>query len=144
MNYRKNREMTSRIEKSGTDDEYQFAALGYTLHNLYTSFESLFFRVAKFFENNLEQSEWHTSLLERMTLDISGVRPALVDIDFSNRIGELMRFRHLFRNLYKTPLIPQKVLFANQYAEGIVEDFTPFYQKFDRFLQDLKAELRDN
>lgn len=144
VNYQKNREMTGRIEKSGTDDEYQFAALGYTLHNLYTAFESFFLRVAKFFENNLDQTEWHSALLERMTLDIRGVRPALVTIDFSNRIGELMRFRHLFRNLYKTPLIPQKVLFANRYADGIVEEFTPFYEKFDRFLQDLKDELRED
>ena len=52
-----------------------------------------------------------------------------------------MRFRHLFRNLYKTPLIPQKVLFANQYAKDILDDFLPFHEKFDRFLLDLKKDL---
>lgn len=76
-----------------------------------------------------------------MTLDIRGVRPALFDLDFFNRISELMRFRHLFRNLYKTPLIPQKVLFANHYAEKIFEEFLPFHKEFDLFLLELKKEL---
>ena len=141
INYEKNREMTVRIEKTNTDDEYMFAALGYTLHNLYTAFESFFLRIAKFFENNLEQTEWHSALLERMTLRIEGVRPAVIDLDFMNRLGELMRFRHLYRNLYKTPLIPRKVLFANHYAEAIVDDFRPFYKDFDNFLKELKSEL---
>ncbi|MFP4619219.1 MAG: hypothetical protein ACLFMZ_10290, partial [Spirochaetaceae bacterium] len=44
LNYEKNREMTERISKSRSDDEYQFAALGYTIHNLYNAFESYFFR----------------------------------------------------------------------------------------------------
>ena len=144
INHQKNREMSSRIEESNTDDEYQYAALGYTLHNLYTAFESYFLRIAKFFENNLDQGGWHSSLLERMTLDIEGVRPSLFDLEFSNKIGELMRFRHLFRNLYKTPLIPQKVLFANQYAKEVLDDFIPFHEQFDRFLLDLKGDLEND
>lgn len=142
LNYKKNREMTERISKSHSDDEYQFAALGYTIHNLYNAFESYFFRIAKFFENNLDQTGWHSSLLERMTLDIEGVRPALVSIDFSIKLIELMRFRHLFRNLYKTPLVPQKVLFANSYAEDSVEEFLFFHEQFDSFLLNLKDQLK--
>ncbi len=141
INYHKNREMTERVNKSRTTDEFQFAALGYTLHNLYNAFESYFLRIAKFFENEIDQNEWHSSLVERMTLDIEGIRPALFTIDFSIKIGELMRFRHLFRNLYKTPLIPQKVLFANRYTEDIVDEFTTFHEQFDRFLKNLKDNL---
>jgi hypothetical protein len=66
INYQKNREMTERIKKSGTKDEFQFAAFGYTIHNLYNAFESYFFRIAKFFENEIYQHEWHSSLVERM------------------------------------------------------------------------------
>lgn len=143
LNYRKNREMTERIEKSGTDDEYQFVALGYTIHNLYTAFESYFLRIAKFFENEINRQEWHSSLIERMTLDIEGIRPALFTLDFSYKIGELMRFRHLFRNLYKTPLIPEKILLANRFADGIVDEFAGFHEQFDRFLKQVKATLEE-
>lgn len=142
LNYRKNREMSLRIEKLGGDDEYQFAALGYTIHNLYNAFESYFLRIAKFFENNLEQGQWHRSLIHRMTLEIDEVRPALFGMDFANTIDELMRFRHLFRNLYKTPLVPEKVLFANNAANGIYDAFLPHHRSFDSFLLEIKALLK--
>jgi hypothetical protein len=142
LNYQKNREMTLRIDKIDGDDEYQFAALGYTIHNLYNAFESYFLRIAKFFENNLEHDHWHRSLISRMTLEIEEVRPALFDIEFSLKVDELMRFRHLFRNLYKTPLMPEKVLFANGYAEGIFQTFLPIHQRFDSFLKKLKELLQ--
>ena len=140
-NYRKNREMTERIEAASEQDEYEYAALGYTLHNLYNALESYFLRIAKYFENNLSSSGWHRSLIERMTLDIDGVRPALFDDDFSIRVDELMRFRHLFRNLYKTPLDPQKVRFANGKARSMLEEFERYHERFDEFLKRLKSEL---
>lgn len=140
-NYAKNREMTDRIAASEDADEFDYAALGYTLHNLYNSLESYFARIAKFFENSLDDRDWHRSLAERMTLEIEGVRPALFDLDFSFRVDELRRFRHLFRNLYKTPLIPQKVLFANRAADGIATDFRKRHEQFDRFLRELKAQI---
>ena len=54
-----------------------------------------------------------------------------------------MRFRHLFRNLYKTPLVPRKVLFANEYAESIDESFRAFHESFDAFLVKLKNRLAE-
>jgi len=141
VNHAKNREMTRRIDETSSDDEYDFAALGYTIHNVYNSFESYFLRIAKFFENNLDEHEWHKSLVRRMTLAIKGVRPALFDVEFAVRVEELMRFRHLFRNLYKTPLIPEKVRFANEYTAAILDDFRAYHDRFDAFLVQLSDEL---
>lgn len=143
LNFGKNREMTQRIDSSDEAGEYDYAALGYTLHNLYNALEAYFLRVAKFFENNLDEAEWHRSLVRRMTLEISGVRPALFDREFSYRVDELMRFRHLFRNLYQTPLIPEKVDFANKSAEGLLDDFRRYHDEFDSFLRELKASLEN-
>ena len=143
MNHSKNREMTERIAASAQAGEFDYAALGYTLHNLYNALEAYFLRIAKFFENNLDESEWHRSLVRRMTLEISGVRPALFDRDFALRVDELMRFRHLFRNLYQTPLVPEKVEFANRSAEGLLEEFLRYHQEFDSFLHDLKSRLEE-
>ena len=41
-NYARNRDMTERVRSTDGDDEFEYAALGYTLHNLYNSFESYF------------------------------------------------------------------------------------------------------
>lgn len=149
-NYRKNRTMTDRIDADPGSDEYAFAALGYTIHNLYCAFESYFLRIAKFFENNLPNDTWHRSLVERMTISIEGVRPALLAFsptgdeagkEIVRRIDELMRFRHLFRSLYKTPLVPNKVLFANEAAEGIVDAFAGYHERFDAYLAQTAAAL---
>lgn len=140
-NDRKNREMTGRVEQSEKEDEYEYAALGYTLHNLYNAFEAYFYRVAKFFENDLGQDDWHKTLVDRMTLDVEGVRPALLDLEFARKLDELRRFRHLFRNLYKSRLIPAEVRLANEFASGLLEDFRAHHEQFDAFLKDLKREL---
>lgn len=141
-NYAKNREMTARVQQSPTEDEFEYAALGYTLHNLYNAFESYFYRVAKFFENQLDETEWHRSLVDRMSLKVEGIRPALFDRDLAERINELRGFRHLFRTLYKTPLIPAKVRFANDVAEGIADSFVARHDDFDQFLREVRAELK--
>ena len=142
-NYDKNRRMSRRIDTTESPDEFDYAALGYTLHNLYNAFEAYFLRVAKFFENNLDESAWHKSLLDRMTLRVPGIRQAVVDRTLAERLRELMRFRHLFRNLYKSQLLPDKVTSANGYAEGIAAAFTEHHQRFDTFLAALADELRN-
>jgi hypothetical protein len=59
--------------------EEQLIVVAYYLHNLYSSFESIFQRVAEVFENHVpEQAGWHAGLLHRMTLTIEGIRPAVV------------------------------------------------------------------
>lgn len=141
LNSEKNKIMTTRVSLSQEKDEFLYAALGYTIHNLYNAFEGYFFRVAKFFENNIAEPNWHKGLLERMTLDIEGIRPALIDIPMCQRIEELLKFRHVFRNIYKSPLVPAKVEFANQAARDLASDFWSAHQRFLDFLQKLIGEL---
>lgn len=63
LNGEKNAVMSRRIELDPDRDEFAYAALGYTLHNLYNAFEGYFFRIAKFFENNVGELTWHKALL---------------------------------------------------------------------------------
>ena len=79
-----------------------------------------------------------------MTLNIEGMRPALLDRPISLRIEELLKFRHVFRNIYKSPLVPAKVEFANQAAHDLAEDFTVCHERFLGFLQTLIVELDAN
>ncbi len=144
LNAEKNELMTTRIRMSKENDEFAYAALGYTLHNLYNAFEGYFFRIAKFFENNVAEMTWHKALLERMTLHIEGIRPALIDQAISLRIEELLKFRHVYRNIYKSPLVPAKVEFANQAAENLARDFKVHHEKFLDFLQNLIRELDED
>lgn len=54
-------------------------SIGYWLHNLYCAHEDLFKIVAACWENHLGiNGDYHKNLLKRMTLDIQGIRPALL------------------------------------------------------------------
>lgn len=75
--------------------------LAYRLHNLYTAFENVFQHIAATFENHLEdQSRWHVQLLQRMALDLTPIRPAVIDSTMLANLDVLRRFRHLFRSAY--------------------------------------------
>jgi hypothetical protein len=58
-----------RIQK-GSSDSLDYAALGYTIHNIYCVMENACLRIAKFFENGLSPDACHKELLGRMLLDI--------------------------------------------------------------------------
>jgi hypothetical protein len=111
--FEKNRIMTAKIEKS-RPDEFDYAALGYTIHNIYNLFENYFLRIAKFFENNLGSSAWHKELVDRMALHIEDMRPALLKREDLFVFHELRGFRHLFRNIYQSSLNVEKLLSINE------------------------------
>ena len=67
------------------------------LDNYYTALETLFLRVSQFFENTLASSRWHADLLDKMSLQVPGVRPRLLAEDTAKLLRELMRFRHFKR-----------------------------------------------
>jgi hypothetical protein len=65
----------------------------------YTIMETLFLRVSQFFENSLSASEWHKELLEKMRLEVPGIRKAVITDKTFEVCAELLRFRH-FRRYY--------------------------------------------
>ncbi|MCB8942901.1 MAG: hypothetical protein H6658_03890 [Ardenticatenaceae bacterium] len=84
-----------------SDDEETLIVIAYRLHSLYMAFENIFQQIATTFENNLgEKSGWHSQLLQRMKLDLTPIRPAVIDDTTYVALDELRRFRHLFRTNY--------------------------------------------
>ncbi len=67
------------------------------LSRYYTAAETVFFRIARFFENSIEGNRWHAELLDRMGMEIPGVRPAVLSPATQSALRELMRFRHFSR-----------------------------------------------
>ena len=56
-------------------------------------------RISQHFENDLTADRWHADLLDRMRIDIEGVRARLLDDQTYARLTELLKFRH-FRRYY--------------------------------------------
>ena len=131
-----------RLELSGWNDELDLMVLGACLHGLYNAVEAYFLRVAKFFENNIDDAAWHRDLLDRMRIDIPDIRPALIaDGSLAERIDELRRFRHLFRNLYKTRRHHGKLRIVDDCARNLAPDFYASHAAFVSWLRELADNL---
>jgi len=112
------------------DDEMLWAAVGYTIHNMYCLLENYFLRVSKFFENGLDSASWHVELVDRMCADVAGLRPRLFDTEFARRIDALGRFRHAFRNMYQSELDPRRIGVLNDDIPAIISDFALWHAAF--------------
>ncbi len=118
-----------RIEH-GADHPLDWAALGYTLHAAYTAMENYFLRVVKAFENDVPRESWHREVLDRMQLEVSGVRPALLDRDSTRLIDELRAFRHVFRSLYDERLDPERLALLQRRAPTARAAFARAHEAF--------------
>ena len=83
------------------DDSYAVRARGSMLHDFYNCVERVFLRIARELNGGVPRGEqWHRELIGDMALEISGVRPAVVDRRLAETLREYLRFRHVFRNVY--------------------------------------------
>lgn len=91
--------MPALAPDSGTFRDW--AAAGYLLHNLYNALENSFEQISRTFENHVvDASRWHRELLDKMFLDIPGVRPAVLTEALRPLLHDLRGFRHVFRHSY--------------------------------------------
>ncbi len=83
------------------DDIYSLRARGSILHDFYNGVERVFVRIARELNGGVPRGDqWHRDLVDDMTLEISEVRPAVIDRSLAQALGEYLRFRHVFRNVY--------------------------------------------
>ena len=106
-------------------------------HGYYTHLERVFERIARDLNSApLDGPDWHRRLLESMTLERPGVRPAVVPSDLEAPLDELLRFRHLFRNLYVLDLEGERIVailarIANAHpsVRKALDDFRTFLER---------------
>lgn len=109
--------------------------VAYRLHSLYSAFENIFRNIATAFENQMDQVGWHRQLLERMRLDLTPIRPAVIDTEAYDKLDEMLRFRHVFRTLYGDNLDPLRLQIVLRKAL----ELKPLYRdQIERFLQFLR------
>ncbi len=114
---------------------YDRGAIGYLLHNFYNGCETIFRRIAAFFENDIGQASWHADLLRRMTLRVEGYRPAVIDQELYRLLQDFRGFRHVFRNTYTFELDWQRerlvALRFEPTLELLREQLTAFLAQLD-------------
>jgi hypothetical protein len=93
---------------------------GHHLSRAYNVIEQMALRVAKAFENHVDDERgWHTELIRRMSIRIEGVRPPLFPDDLRPALQELRGFRHVFVHAYDLTLDPEKLALILKYARAV-------------------------
>lgn len=139
--FEKNCKATEKLKTLDAPDEFDWAALGYTIHNIYNSMENYFLRVSKFFENNLTTGSWHKDLINRMALDIPEIRPALLEPSDLPVIGELRAFRHAFRNIYQSQLDQDKLDTINRTVPKAISIIKKSHKQYIAQLKQILEDL---
>lgn len=113
------RKAVARFERS---DEIAYEACAHQLCRLYNAFEQLCLRVAKAFEDHIDDPRgWHTSLLNRLAIKIEGIRPALIPPELKPPLQELEAFGHVFVHACELRLDPDRLGLLLKYARAVAE-----------------------
>ena len=101
------------------------------LTRLFNIVEQMSLRIAKAFENNIDDEKgWHADLIRRMTISISGVRPALFPQELAQELHELRMFRHVFNHAYDLRLDPDKLRLLLKYAGTVTPQLASRARQF--------------
>ena len=84
-------------------------SLASCLHSFYTGLESLLEAIAADLDELPDGAQWHKRLLQVMSMEVAGVRPAVLSPESHHALDDFRSFRHLFRNLYTHNLKPERV-----------------------------------
>lgn len=117
-----------KVRTSPTDRDAYLNSVAFNLHGFYSGLERLFELIAIELDGGtLGGDSWHTELLKQMTLNVDGVRPAVLRPETAARLDEYRKFRHVVRNIYATNLDPVRI-------ESLITGLSAFWKE-------LRAEL---
>ena len=118
-------------------DNFDLVVLAEIITDFYTCLETAFVRISKVFENNLEKERWHTNLLERMIIEVPGVRKALLTDMSYNLLKEIMRFRHFKRYYFELEYDKDRIDFLEKKYKEVVPLVLQELELYIIFLQKL-------
>lgn len=104
-------ERASQARQRGSpEQDLLLDSVALNLHDVYSGLERIFSLIA----SSIDQSEprgpdWYRELLRQMTIEVPGLRPAVLPSDMAADVDELLRFRHVVRHNYAFALEPERV-----------------------------------
>jgi len=123
-------------QHSSDSKKYDLVLLADIITDYYTCLETGFVRISKFFENNLDQDRWHKHLLEKMILEIPGIRNAVLQEETYYLLDDFLRFRHFKRYYYgynhdkdRMEYLEKKFLQSIPMVKKDIQDFLLFLEE---------------
>ena len=82
-------------------DDYYLDGVALNLHGFYSGLERIFELIATTIDATKPKGEnWHQVLLRQMSVETSGLRPAVISQSTYQRLDDYRGFRHVVRNVY--------------------------------------------
>lgn len=118
------------------EDPVRLESVAYQLHNFYNAIEDLLKMVAAHFENQIsDTARWHSVLLQRMSQEIPGIRPAVLSQQSYLLLNSLRGFRHFFRHAYGVPIDYEQLQINLKKARQLYPNFEQDLNQFFAQLQ---------
>lgn len=91
-------------------DDYYLDGVALNLHGFYSGLERIFELIVTVIDGSKPTGEnWHQLLLRQMTVELFGVRPAVISQSTYDQLDEYRGFRHIVRNVYTFKFDPIKI-----------------------------------
>jgi hypothetical protein len=128
-------------QKNRTDDEEVIESAALRLHNFYTGCERIFNLIAAEVNGATpHEPDWHKRLLNQVALDIDPIRPAIISQQTHSDLSELLRFRHIVRNIYGFELSPDRITHLIDHTMRLYPRFSNEIGAFLEFLKKIYQE----
>lgn len=112
------------------------------LHGWYTALEAALERVARTLDEEVPRGErWHRDLLSQVTVEVPGIRPAVLPRTLIPELLEVLGFRHFFRHAYGVALEPDRLRAELERVRRITPDVGAALESLDEFLTEAIAFL---
>lgn len=113
-----------------TEDWGGVSAVSLGIHNVYNGIEDVLLSLANDVDAFVPRgSTLHQDILDQMSAEVAGLRPALLSRDLYRSLGELKGFRHVVRHRYGFDLD----------AERVGENLARLRWSFPAFVEAVKA-----
>jgi len=127
--------LLSKMRHTGDDGFLDGVALN--LHSFYTGIESIFEDIGRTVDGALPAGQnWHKEMLQQMSAELVGVRPAVIRRSTRDCLDEYRAFRHLVRNVYTFNLRPARLFGL---ADGVLACFTAVREDLEEFCSFLRT-----
>jgi hypothetical protein len=95
-------------------------AAAFQMVRLYNVIEQMGLRIAKAFENHIDDEQgWHSQLIKRLSLDIPGIRPRFYCVEDLVPLQDLRGFRHVVVHAYDLVIQGDRLMLVAAAAEKI-------------------------
>ena len=125
--------LSSQVNRTNKEEIAESAAL--RLHNFYTGCERIFKLVISEINGAVSHElDWHKRMLTQVSLEIEDIRPAVISLKTRKDLEELLRFRHIVRNIYGFELKPERIEALIALTISLSPRFTKEIENFMAFL----------